>query len=232
MLGTVVNALSIVFCSLVGAFLVKNIPQRFEEILKKASGLAVIYIGIRGALDNENILLLILSLVFGSIIGELIDIDKWMVRLGTWAEKKLGMDGDRTSQRSFSKGFVTASILFCTGSMAIIGAMQSGLQGNHETLFAKSILDGIMSLVFSASLGIGVAFSALSVFLYQGGITFGSILIRDFLTPEMIREMSAAGSLLIAAIGFNFLGVKEIKVANMIPGIFIPLAYYLIAQAF
>jgi len=232
MLGTVVNSLSIVFCSLIGAFLVKNIPQRFEEILKKASGLAVIYIGIRGVLDNENILLLILSLVFGSITGELIDIDKWMIKLGNWAEKKLGMENGKTSQRSFSKGFVTASILFCTGSMAIIGAMQSGLQGNHETLFAKSILDGIMSLVFSASFGIGVAFSALSVFIYQGGITAGSILIRDLLTPEMIREMSAAGSLLIAAIGFNFLGVKEIKVANMIPAIFIPLIYYLAAQAF
>jgi uncharacterized membrane protein YqgA involved in biofilm formation len=109
--------------------------------------------------------------------------------------------------------------------MAIVGSMQSGLQGNHETLFAKSILDGSISLVFGASMGVGVAFSALPVLLYEGAIVLASLAIRDYLTPEIIREMSAAGSLVIAGIGFNFLGGKEIKVANLIPAIFIPWAY-------
>ncbi|MDR0443121.1 MAG: DUF554 domain-containing protein [Treponema sp.] len=228
MLGPVVNALVIVIFSFIGVFLVKGIPDRIEEILKKATGLAVVFVGIRGAFDNEKILLLIMSMVIGAVIGELIDIDKWMNKLGLWAEKKLNMKGSPDSKKSFSKGFVSASILFCTGSMAIVGSMQSGLQGNHQILFAKSVLDGTMSLVFAASMGIGVAFSAVPLFLYEGGIALASILIRDHLSAEVIREMSAVGSLIIAAIGFNFLGVKEIKVANLIPAIFVPWVYFAI----
>jgi uncharacterized membrane protein YqgA involved in biofilm formation len=126
---------------------------------------------------------------------------------------------------TFSKGFVSASILFCTGSMAIVGSMQSGLLGNHETLFAKSILDGSISVVFAASMGIGVVFSALPVLIYQGAIALASMAIKDLISPDIIREMSAVGNLLVAAIGFNFLGVKEIRVANLIPAIFIPWVY-------
>jgi uncharacterized membrane protein YqgA involved in biofilm formation len=237
MLGPAVNAVVIVIFSLIGVFLVKGIPDRIEDILKKAIGLSTIYLGIRGAFDNERTLLLVMSMVFGAIIGELIDIDKRMNRLGLWAEKKLGMRNDdssgaaegtvslKKSKHSFSKAFVSASILFCTGSMAIVGSMQSGLQGNHQTLFAKTVLDGSMSLVFGASLGIGAAFSAIPVLLYEGAIALASTLIRDFLSPEIIREMSAVGSLVISAIGFNFLSIKEIKVANLIPAMFIPWVY-------
>jgi uncharacterized membrane protein YqgA involved in biofilm formation len=224
-LGPVVNALVIVVFSLAGTFLIKGIPERIEDIIKKATGLSVVFIGIRGAFDNEKILLLIMSMVAGAIIGEFINIDKWMNKLGQWAEKKLALKNAAGAEGNFSKGFVSASILFCTGSMAIVGAMQSGLQGDHQTLFAKSVLDGSMSLVFSASLGLGVAFSALPVLLYEGGIALVSLLIRDNLSTEVIREMSAVGSLIIAAIGFNFLGVKEIKVANLIPAVFIPWVY-------
>jgi len=228
MLGPLVNALTVVVCSLAGCFLIKGIPERFEEHIKKAIGLAVLFIGIKGALDNQNMLLLIMSMVVGAIIGELINIDKWMNRFGQWAERKLGMGGSEGKSssgnrgHSFSKGFVSASILFCTGSMAIVGSMQSGLQGNHTILFTKSILDGTMSLVFGASLGIGAAFSALPVLVYQGIIALASQAISGYLTPEIIREMSAVGSLVIAGIGFNFLAVKEIKVANLIPAMFIP----------
>jgi uncharacterized membrane protein YqgA involved in biofilm formation len=220
MIGPLVNAFAIVVCSLVGYFVIRGIPERYEDIIKKAIGLSVLYVGIKGAFDNERVLLLIMSMVSGAIIGEFIDIDRRMNRLGNWAEKKLGLGGG-----SFSKGFVSASILFCTGSMAIVGSMQSGLQGNHETLFAKSILDGSISIVFSASMGIGVAFSALPVLIYQGAIVLASLAVRDFLSPDIIREMSAVGSLLVAAIGINFISVKEIKVANLIPAIFIPWLY-------
>jgi uncharacterized membrane protein YqgA involved in biofilm formation len=230
MLGPVVNALVIAACSLTGCFLIRGIPERFENLIKKAIGLSIVYVGIRGALDSERMLLLIMSMVVGAVAGELVNIDKWMNCLGLWADRKLGMapaagESAAGGARSFSKGFVSASILFCTGSMAIVGSMQSGLQGNHQTLFAKSILDGSISLVFGASLGIGVAFSALPVLIYQGGIALVSLAIRDYLTPDIIREMSATGSLIIAGIGFNFLGVKEIKVANLIPAMFIPWVY-------
>ena len=224
MLGPTVNAIVVVICGLIGCFLVKGIPSRFEEIIKKAIGLSIIFVGIKGAFENERVLLLIMSMVFGAAIGELINIDALMNRLGLWAERRMGLDG-ANGDRSFSKGFTTASILFCSGSMAIVGSMQSGLTGNHEILFAKSIIDGAVSIVFGASMGIGVAFSAIPVFLYQAGIALAAMAVRDFLTPDIIREMSAVGSLVVAAIGFNFLGVKEIKVANFIPAIFIPLIF-------
>jgi uncharacterized membrane protein YqgA involved in biofilm formation len=231
MLGPLVNAVTIIICSLVGCFLIKKIPSRLEEHIKKTCGLAIIFVGIKGAFVNQNMMLLIISMLIGAVIGEIIDIDKWMKRFGMWAERKLGLDKPADSisavntGHSFSKGFVAASILFCTGSMAIVGSIQSGLLGNHETLFAKSILDGFISLVFAASMGIGVAFSAIPVLLYQGAIVLVSQTISEHLTPEIIQEMSAVGSLIIAGIGFNFLDVKEIKVANLIPAVFIPLIW-------
>jgi uncharacterized membrane protein YqgA involved in biofilm formation len=236
MLGPVVNTLAIIVCSLTGCFLVRGIPERFEDIVKKATALATIYIGIKGAMENQNVLLLIMSLVIGAVLGECINIDKWMNRLGQWAERKLGMGKAENAEgkhgHSFSKGFVSASILFCTGSMAIVGSMQSGLQGNHDILFAKSILDGAMSLVFGASLGIGVTLSALPVLVYQGGIALAAQAVGGLIRPEIVNEMSAVGSLLIAGIGFNFLGIKEIKVANLIPAIFIPWVWMELAHLF
>ena len=240
MLGPTVNAIVIVVCALAGCFLIRGIPSRVEEIIKKAIGLSIIFVGIKGSLDNQHVLLLILSMVSGAIIGELINIDALINRLGAWAERRLGMGGAAVNSgaaaaagdlagaktgRSFSKGFVTASILYCSGSMAIVGSMQSGLMGNHEILFAKSVLDGVISIVFGASMGIGVIFSAFPVFVYQAGIVLASMALKNIFTPDIIREMSAVGSLLVAAIGFNFLEVKEIKVANLIPAIFIPLVY-------
>ena len=232
MLGPTVNAIVIVVCGLVGCFLVRGIPSRFEEIITKAIAISIIFVGIKGAFDNQRVLLLIMSMVSGAAIGELINIDSLMNRLGVWAERRLGMGSAAATGRSFSKGFVSASILFCTGSMAIVGSMQSGLAGNHEILYAKSILDGAISIVFGASMGIGVIFSAFPVFIYQAGIVLASMAVKSFLTPDIIREMSAVGSLLVAAIGFNFLGVKEIKVANFIPAIFIPLVYMMIEGLF
>ncbi|MDD3169144.1 MAG: DUF554 domain-containing protein [Eubacteriales bacterium] len=227
MLGPIVNGVVIVLCALAGKFFVKGLSGRFEEIIKKAIGLSIMYIGISGAMDNKRVMLLIISMVAGSIIGEWINIDKGMNTLGLWAEKKFGF-----GEGNFAKGFVTASILFCTGSMAIVGAMQSGLQGNHEMLYAKSILDGVIAIVFASTMGIGVAFSAVPVFLYEGAIALGAGFIKDWLTPEIITEMSAVGSLLIAALGFNFLEIREIKVANMIPAIFLPWLFIAIETAF
>lgn len=227
MLGPIVNGVAIVICALAGRFLIKGLSGRFEVIIKKAIGLSIIYIGIAGAMENERVMLLIVSMVAGSIIGEWINIDKAMNRLGLWAEKKFGF-----GEGNFAKGFVTASILFCTGSMAIVGAMQSGLQGNHEMLYAKSILDGVISIVFASTMGIGVAFSAVPVFLYEGAIALGAGFIKDMLTTEIITEMSAVGSLLIAALGFNFLEIREIKVANMIPAIFLPWLFIAIETTF
>lgn len=219
--GTIVNAVAIAVCGVMGTFVIKNVPDRFNEIVNKAIGLSILFIGISGALVNEHLMLLILSLVIGSVIGELIDIDAKMNAIGDLAEKKLGF-----GEGSFSKGFVTASILFCTGSMAIIGAMNGGLMHDHNMLFAKAILDGVIAIVFAGAMGIGVSFSAIPVLIYEGIIAIVAAAVGDFMTAEMITEMSAVGSLIIAGIGFNFLEVKNIKVANMIPAIFIPCIYF------
>jgi uncharacterized membrane protein YqgA involved in biofilm formation len=252
MLGPLVNAAVVLVCSLIGCFVLRGIPDRFAELVKKGTGLCTVFLGIKGAMDSSNILLLIMSVVIGGVIGELINIDKWINRLGLWAEKKIGgmggannahnttadvEGGSPVPRKSFARGFVTATILYCTGSMAIVGSMQSGLQGNHEILYAKSILDGSMSIVFGASLGIGVAFSAIPILLYQGGIALAAMGIKEYLTPEIIAEMSAVGSILIAAIGMNFIvpegtDRREIKVANLIPAIFIPWVYLTMAGLF
>ncbi len=217
MLGPIVNGITIIICGVIGTYLVRGVPERFQEIIMKAVGISLIYIGISGALQNQRVMILILSMVIGAFIGEAIDIDKWMKRLGAWAELKMGFgEGD------FSKGFVAASLLFCTGSMAIVGAMESGLMGNHDMLFAKSILDGILSIVFASQMGIGVCFSAILVFIYEGIIALAATLLKDVLTTQIITEMSAVGSLLIALLGFNMMEVREVKVANMIPAIFLP----------
>jgi len=252
MLGPVVNAVTVVICSLLGCFAIRGIPERFEETIKKALGIAIIYIGIRGAMENRRPLLLIMSIAAGALLGELINIDKQVNRLGLWAERKLyrekaAPDEARDTgeaqdvagkaqggKKSFAKGFVSASILFCTGSMVIVGSMQSGLQGNHEILFTKSILDGTISVIFGASLGIGVLFSAIPVLVVQGGIALLSQLLKDYLTPEIITEMAATGNLIVAAIGINFVCLpegREIRVANLIPAIFIPWAY-LVLESF
>ena len=227
-----VNAAVIVVCSLVGCFLIKGIPERFEDHIRKALGLAILYVGISGTLNNQNVLLLIMSIVIGAVLGELIDIDRLMNRFGLWAERRIGAGRGGRQGHSFSKGFVSASILFCTGSMAIVGSIQSGLQGNHDLLYTKSILDGSISLIFGASFGIGVAFSALPVLAYQGAIALASQAISAYLTEDVVREMSAVGSLVVAGIGLNFLGVKEIKVANLIPAIFIPWVWLTVAGLF
>ena len=224
MLGVIVNTLVIAVFSLVGFFIVGGVPKRIEEIIVKTLGLCILFIGIRGAFENQIPLLLIMSLVIGGIIGEIINIDKWMNRFGLWAEKKIKTKD--TGDRSFSKAFVTVSLLFCTGSMAIVGSIQSGLEGNNQTLYIKSVLDGVFSLVFGATMGIGAAFSAISVLLYEGSIVLISWVVRDFFSPEMIREVSAVGNLIIAGMAFNLLGLKEIKVANLIPAMFIPCIYF------
>jgi uncharacterized membrane protein YqgA involved in biofilm formation len=230
MTGPLVNAAVILVCALAGRFLVRGIPARVEAIVKKAIGLAVVYAGFKGALESERFLLLIMSMVAGAVIGELLDIDALMNRLGALAARIMpkmasaaGTADTESAAAVFSRGFVAASVLFCSGSMAVVGSMQSGLRGNHEMLFAKSILDGSIALVFGASLGIGVAFSCLPVLVYQGGIALLARLVSGALDEAAIREMSAVGSLVMAAIGLNFLEIKEIKVANLVPAVFVPL---------
>ena len=227
MLGTIVNALAIVAGSLIGLVFRGGIPEKYSRTVMQAMGLVVILIGLQGAIRTDAILVVIVSLGLGSLLGELMRIEDRLNQIGGFLEQRFSKSGG-----SFAKGFVSASLIFCVGAMAIVGALESGLAGNHQTLFAKSTIDGIASVVFASTLGVGVMFSAISVFIYQGLITVTAAYVKPFLLPEVVSQMSAVGGLLIVAIGINVLEIKQLRLGNMLPAIFMPLAYSVVRQLF
>ena len=218
--GTIVNSAAIVAGSIAGLLLGKFIPERFSDAMEKGAALCVLYIGVDGMLAGENTLVAILSISIGAILGELLQLDEHMHQLGDWVERKFGGKGSKTS---LSDGFVTASLLFCVGAMAIMGALDSGLTGDHATLYAKSTLDGITSIVYGSTMGAGVALSGVAVLLYQGLITLCASFIAPFLSEVVIAEMKCVGSLLIIGLSFNMLGMTKIKVMNYVPAVFFPI---------
>ncbi len=234
-LGTIVNTAAVIAGGVIGSRVKNGLPQRYREIIMQAIGLSVVIIGVSGTLqgiysvkdarlDRQYIMLMIFSLVIGSAVGEWLDIEARLDRLGKWFEKRFARGDDN----NFAQGFVSASLLFCVGAMAIVGALEDGLQGNAGTLYAKSVLDGVSSTVFATTLGIGVAFSAISVLVYQGGITLLAGFVGPYLTVAVRDEMSLVGNVLILAIGINLLKIQRIKVGNMLPAILVPVLYDLL----
>lgn len=222
MLGTIVNSLAIVVGGLIGIIFKNIIPEKLSDSLLKASGLAVLAVGIKLSLVGENLTLLIISVLIGTLIGELINIEGRLDNLGATVESKL-----KNKQSNITAGFISCTLVYCVGSMSIVGAIQSGLSGNHEILFSKALLDGIISISMAVSMGIGVVFSSISVFLYQGTITLLAQSLQSLLSDVVVNEMTAIGGTLIMAIGLNFLEIKRIKVGNMLPAIFLPILYYM-----
>lgn len=220
MLGTIVNALSIAAGSLLGLLLKGKMPDKYNQTIMHGIGLVVMLIGIKTALNTDAILIVIVSVALGCLMGEMLGIEERLGQLGKWLGRRLSGDSE-----GLSKGFVSASLIYCVGAMAIIGSLESGLTGSHQTLFAKSIIDGIGAIFFVATLGIGVLFSAVSVLIYQGFLTITASSLKPLLLPDVVAQMSAIGGLLIAAIGIGLLELKTIKIGNMLPAIFIPLLY-------
>lgn len=226
MIGTLVNVAAIIAGGTIGRCIKKGIQDRYKTTIMQAISLSVVLIGVRSALGATDLLGVILCMAIGSLLGEAMQIEDKIEALGNQVEKRFG----QKNGSGFSKGFVTASLVFCVGSMAIVGSLESGLTGSHETLFAKSLLDGITSVVFAATFGSGVIFSALPVLAYQGAITLGASLLKPFLTADVIAQMSGVGGLLIAAIGINMLQLARIRIGNMLPAIFLPIIYFIIRQ--
>jgi len=218
MKGTVVNVAAILLGCSIGFILKSKFPEKIGKIVMQGLGLASLLIGMQMALKTDNILLLIFSLVIGGIIGEMMGIEEGLERFGEKVKLKIK---NNTASEKFVEGFVTASLLYCVGSMAIMGALKEGLSGNPDILYIKSLMDGVTSIAFTAVMGIGVIFSAIPVFLYQGGITLLARSIKDFLSPEIINEMTAVGGILILGIGFGLLEIKKIKIGNMLPAILV-----------
>lgn len=223
MIGTLINCAAIIAGSLLGLLLRRGMKPSVSQTVMQGVGLSVILIGVNGAIQTGNTLLVILSMVVGGIIGSLVDIDRRMNQLGAWAERKLS--GSKEGN-TFAKGFVTASLVYCVGAMAVVGALDSGIRGDHTTLIAKAALDGITAIIFASSLGIGVMLSVLPVLVYQGAIALLGNLVAPLLQQAVITEMSAVGGLLIMGIGINMLLDKDIKVANLLPAILIPFLYF------
>lgn len=226
MLGTIVNSLAIIFGSILGLFLRGGLKENYKSIVMNALALSVIFIGSSSAIGginsgNANPVLFIVSLVLGSLIGEFLKIEEKLQSLGESLQSKCGGENSTIAQ-----GFVTASLVFCIGTMAVVGSMESGINHNHTTLFVKSLIDGTAAIIFSSTLGIGVIFSAVSVFIYQGILTVFASFLKPYLTDNMLLEMSITGGILIAAIGINMFEIKKIKVGNMLPAIFIPVIFY------
>ncbi len=228
MIGTLVNVSAIVLGTALGLLLKQGIPEKMQKLITQGIGLCVVVIGISSAIKTEMPLLFIFSLAIGSIAGNLIGIEDKLEALGQRAQARF----DKGDSSTFSEGFVTASLLFCVGAMAVVGSIESGLSQNHQLLFIKSVLDGFAALILATRFGIGVGLAALPVLLYQGAIALSAAWVAPFLTEQVMGELSAVGGALILGIGINVLEIKKIHVGDMLPAILIPPIYFLIAALF
>lgn len=224
MIGVIVNTAAVILGSIIGLLFKKGIPKKVSDAIMMGIGLCTLYIGISGSLKGENTLILIISMVFGIAAGTLLDIDGKIICLGDFVERKFSK-ADGTV--SLSEGFVTASLLFCIGAMAIVGSLNAGLTGDNEMLFTKSVLDFVSSIMLSVSLGLGVMFSAAFILVFQGTIVLLAQFIAPVLTDAAIAEMTCAGSVMIIGLGLNILGLTKLKIANMLPAlVVVPIISY------
>lgn len=241
-LGTLVNALAIIFGGLCGLFAKRFLKERYQETVTRALGFAVAVMalggtlsrmlavqvtqtagGITAALDTQGTVMMVISLAAGSLIGELLDIERWIGRFGAWLRDRTGSQGDS----QFVNGFLTASLTVCVGAMAIIGAIQDGVSGNHGTLFAKSLLDLIIVMMMTASLGKGCIFSAIPVALLQGSVTLLAKEAAPLMTEAALSNLSLVGNVLILCVGVNLIRPGTIRVANTLPAIVVAVLFAL-----
>ncbi len=219
--GTIVNVIAVVVGGTVGLLLKKGLPEKLANAMMTGVGFCTLYIGIRGCLDGNQTLVVVLSVVLGALLGQLLDLDDKLHRLGKRVEARFSR---KNGDGQVAKAFVSASLLFCVGTMTIVGSLQSGLRGNHEMLYLKSLLDFISSIIFGATLGAGVLLSTVTVFVYQGGIALLAQVVAPYLSDAVIAEMNCVGSLLIIGLALNLLKIADIKVANFVPAILMPIA--------
>lgn len=219
LLGTLVNAALIIVGSLLGRIL-KGIPENMKQTVMYGIGIVIIVLGVQMGLENNNFVVVIICIVFGGVIGEWLDLEKALNRLGQYVESKFG---SKEQEGNIAQGFVTGTLIFVIGAMGVLGALNSGLQNDHELLFSKGIIDGFTSIILAATLGIGVLLSAIPVALYQGAIALFATQITKWI-PEaalelFLQEMTATGGIMIIAIGLNLLGLTKIRVANLLPSL-------------
>jgi hypothetical protein len=213
--GTIVNAGAILVGGLIGLTAAGRIPERVKTILMQALGLSTLIIGLQMALSAREVIPIVSSLLLGALTGELLRIEDGLERIGHWLKKRA-----RSDSSTFVTGFVTTTLLYCTGAMVVVGAIQDGTTGNATTLYIKAMLDGVASIAFASTLGIGVLFSAASVFLVQGSITLLSSNLAFLQQPTVLGSITSTGGLLIVAIAINLLNIAKIRIGNLLPALF------------
>ncbi|WP_457570749.1 DUF554 domain-containing protein [Desulfovulcanus sp.] len=213
-LGTIINVLAVILGSFLGLCLKSRIPPKIHQRVFQGIGLATLLIGLQMALKVENLILLIFSILFGAIVGEAIDLEKHLDNLAGLLKKKL-----KSQSSSFTQGLITAFLIFCIGSLTILGALDEGIRGDHTLLLTKSILDGFTSIALAATYGLGVMFSVIPMFIYQGTITLLAGQFQNLFTPILINQLTAVGGILILGLGLNLLEIKQIKITNMLPAL-------------
>ncbi|HET6452463.1 MAG TPA: DUF554 domain-containing protein [Spirochaetia bacterium] len=216
MIATVVNALAVIAGSLLGLLLHGRIKESFKTVVYVGAGVTSLIIGIQMAMSTQKIVFLALSMLIGGILGTWWRIEDGIMALGETL-KRAFIRGDHG--KDFAFGFLNASVLFCVGAMALVGSFKAGTEHNYDLIFTKSVMDGFMSIVFTAAMGIGVAFSALSVFVYQGLLTVAASGLQPWVSPEMLRELTGVGGALVIMIGINLLGIAKLKTANFLPAL-------------
>lgn len=226
MLGVIVNVITVIIGSCIGLVFKKGIPEKVSKAAMIGLGACTLYIGISGSLSGENVLILIAAVVLGAIVGTLLNIDGAINQLAGKVESAFKKEG---SDVSFAEGIITATLLFCVGSMTVTGSFQAGLTGDNSVLITKAMLDLVSSMMLASSLGIGVLFSSVAVFVIQGGLVLLAGLISPLMSIGAINEMTCAGSILISMIGTNLMGITKIKVADFLPAIlFAPIIYNIV----
>ncbi|MGQ9628810.1 MAG: DUF554 domain-containing protein [bacterium] len=226
-LGTIVNTAAVLIGGIAGVLVGRRFSERMQKIAMQGLGLCTIIIGVGMGIKMENALVVISSMVIGGLMGEWLQIEERLERLGSWLKERT-----KSREGTFVDGFVGASLVYCVGPLTILGSIADGLNRNPDLLFTKAMLDGVYSIAFAASVGIGVAFSSITVLTFQGGLVIASLFLGNFLDPSMVAEMTATGGLLIIGIGINILGIKKIKVGNLLPAIFVALVLAGIAKKF
>ncbi len=225
MIATFVNAAAVVAGGLIGLLAKKGLPERISKGIMAAIGLMLICSGVKGYLDGQSSIVAVLSLALGTGLGELLRLEDRLNRLGERIGARVSRNGgSRDGGSRVGEGLVTATLLFCVGAMAVLGSLQSGLAGDHTTLYTKSLMDFISAILLASTYGIGVALSAVGVLLYQGALTLLSSLLAPVMTEAAIAELSAVGSIVLAGLGLNLTGVAKLRVMNMVPAIFIAIA--------
>lgn len=219
--GTIANSLAVILGGAIGLAFKKGIPEKIKDSSLKAVGLVTAYIGISGCLCGKNTLVVVISMVMGFVIGELLRLDDGVNKLGAFLENKVSKGKKKSN---IAQGFVSSSLLFCVGAMTIVGSLQAGLEGDCKVLYIKSVLDFCSSIIFGATFGVGVLFSAAFIFIYQGSITLLSSFVSPLLTDSVVNEMNCVGYIIIIALALNIIGVTKLKVMNMVPAIFLPIA--------